>query len=208
MGSKCLKRQVGAVLVNAPPGVMGEVVGQGFNENPLGTHPCVEEAAYGADPANKVNGKCYRDIVRQESFIQYAASGTKCPNCGNTITNPGKFGPPWKCSNCSTDLEDYFWPERAISLCTAVHAEVAAILSSAGRTKGSTLYTTTFPCFQCTEKIAQCGISNIVFNEPYPDVRAATRLDIAKIKATRFEGVRSRRFDEIFSKARKGAGGS
>lgn len=207
-GSKCLKRQVGAVLVNANPGIMGEVVGQGFNENPLGTQPCVEEPLYGANPSKNTNGKCYRDIVRDEAFVQLAASGTFCPHCGNKIAPLEKFGPPWKCKHCEVNYEDYFWPERAISLCTAVHAEVAALLSAAGRTKGTTLYTTTFPCLQCTEKIAQAGIGTVVFNEPYPDVRAAERLDIAKITALRFEGVRSRRFDEIFSKARKGAGGN
>ena len=92
-----------------------------------------------------------------------------------------------------------------MTLCTAVHAEVAAILSAAGRTKDTTLYTTTFPCFQCAEKIAQAGITNIVFNEVYPDIRAAERLDIAGINVLRFEGIRSRRFDEIFSKAQKSA---
>lgn len=40
-GSKCLKRQVGAVLVAAKPGEMGEIVGVGFNENPVNTPPCV-----------------------------------------------------------------------------------------------------------------------------------------------------------------------
>jgi hypothetical protein len=40
-GSKCIKRQVGAVLVNALPNVMGEVVGLGFNENPINTKPCI-----------------------------------------------------------------------------------------------------------------------------------------------------------------------
>jgi deoxycytidylate deaminase len=149
-----LKRQVGAVLVNALPGVMGEVIGQGFNENPLGTHPCVEEPKYGAVPG-KTNGNCYRDMVRQDSFVQLASTGTRCPQCGNYLSEPAKFGPPWRCRSCDADLERYFWPERAISLCTAVHAEVAAILSCAGRSKGSTLYTTTFPCLQCTEKIAQ-----------------------------------------------------
>jgi deoxycytidylate deaminase/dephospho-CoA kinase len=203
-GSKCIKRQVGAVLVNALPNVMGEVVGQGFNENPIGTKPCIEEPHYGADPETRRPGECYRDIARRAAFAQYEANGTRCPICGEKIklVTPG---PPWVCMACSGDMELYFWPERAMTLCTAVHAEVAAILSAFGRTKGATLYTTTFPCFQCAEKISQVGIENIVFNELYPDVRAAERLKIAGIQAIRFEGIRSRRFDEIFSKARKSA---
>jgi len=89
-----------------------------------------------------------------------------------------------------------------MSFCTAVHAEVAAILSAGTRANGSTLYTTTFPCFQCAEKLLQAGIKAVIFTEPYPDVRAAERFEIAKIKVDRFEGIRSGRFDEIFARAR------
>jgi deoxycytidylate deaminase len=201
-GSKCLKRQVGAVLVDAPFGQMGPVVGPGFNENPSGTSPCVEEKEYGADPRNSVPGRCYRDIVRHKSFEELAKQNARCPACGKPITSPVAQERPWKCAGCSRNLEDYFWPERAMSWCTAIHAEVASILSAGIRARGTTLYTTTFPCFQCAEKIVQAGIKSVVFTEPYPDIRAAERLTIAGIKPIRFEGVRSGRFDEIFSRAR------
>ena len=89
-----------------------------------------------------------------------------------------------------------------MSLCTAVHAEVAALLAAGSRSRGATLYTTTFPCFQCAEKITYAGVKYVVYNEPYPDIRAAERLEIAGIEVARFEGIRSGRFDEIFSRAR------
>lgn len=197
-GSKCLKRQVGAVLVDAPPGKDGQVVGQGWNENPRGTHPCVEEPRYGAKPGER--GKCYRDIVRFESYV--ALAGRHCPQCGKKLLVPENRLPPWRCAECSINLERFFWPDRAMSLCTAIHAEVAAVLAAGSRAKGTTLYTTTFPCFQCAEKLVQAGVASIVFTEPYPDIRADDRLALADIDLTRFEGVRSSRFDEIFSRAR------
>jgi deoxycytidylate deaminase len=116
--------------------------------------------------------------------------------------NAPNKNPPWQCHNCNVQLEDFFWPERAMSWCTAVHAEVAAILAAGIRAKGTTLYATTFPCFQCAEKIAQAGVKAVVFTESYPDVKAGYRLELAHISVTRFEGVRSSRFDEIFSKVR------
>jgi len=154
-GSKCLKRQVGAVLVDAAPNIRGEVVGQGFNENPLGTKPCIEEPEYGARPEEKIPGKCYRDIIRQEGFVQLSESGIRCPQCGGKITLRIPNGPPWECKACGADLEYYFWPERAMTLCTAVHAEVAAILAANGRAKNATLYTTTFPCLGGHPKTGQ-----------------------------------------------------
>jgi deoxycytidylate deaminase/dephospho-CoA kinase len=201
-GSKCLKRQVGAVLVEAPPKIMGQVVGQGFNENPIGTLPCVEEPRYGAKFKGKVPGACYRDMVRHKSFVELARLSRHCPGCGQPMKEPIAVLPPWRCGSCGVDLEEFFWPERAMTLCTAVHAEVSAILAAGSRAKGTTLYTTTFPCFQCSEKIAQSGVKHIVFTEPYPDIRAAERLEIAHIEIERFEGIRSSRFDEIFSRAR------
>jgi deoxycytidylate deaminase/dephospho-CoA kinase len=201
-GSKCLKRQVGAVLVAAPPGHMGEVVGTGFNENPPQTHPCVEEPEYGADPKKSVRGSCYRDKVRFDAFSKYARAGWRCVACGEVLTAPTRPEPPWPCAKCGTNLENRFFPERAMTWCTAIHAEVAAILAAGHRARGTTLYTTTFPCFQCAEKIAQVGVAAIVFTEPYPDTQAADRLTLAKIKTARFEGVRSARFHEIFSQVR------
>lgn len=200
--SKCLKRQVGAVLVAAEPNKMGEVIGLGYNENPPPTAPCVEEPAYGANPASGVPGKCYRDEVRHNSFVRFGGLGVQCPQCRRPIDDK-EAEPPWKCSACNAALEDYFWPERAMTWCTAVHAEVAALFAAGHRAKGSTLYTTTFPCFQCAEKLIQAGVTNIVFTEPYPDIMAATRLDLAKVGVHRFEGIRSSRFDEIFGRARR-----
>lgn len=207
-GSKCLKRQVGAAIVDAPPGSMGEVVGLGFNENPIGTFPCVEEPRYGADKRRRKPGRCYRDLVRAESFRQLAAQRGHCPACGSRFKGSFPDVAPWKCPQCSVDLEEFFWPERAMTLCTAVHAEVAALMAAGRRARGGTLYTTTFPCFQCSEKIMQAGIRHIVFTEPYPDIRAAERLDLAGIRVARFEGVRSSRFDEIFTRARPYASNS
>jgi deoxycytidylate deaminase len=202
-GSKCLKRQVGALIVSAKPGEMGEIVGQGFNENPWPTSPCVEETLYGYDPAKKQLGKCYRDIVRAESLQTLIKERSRCPACGTQLTTPVDGEASWRCAKCKSSMLDSFWPERAMTFCTAVHAEVAALLAAGRRARGATLYTTTLPCFQCSEKIIQAGVKCIVFNEPYPDIRAAERLRLGRVEVEVFEGIRSRRFDEIFSKIRK-----
>ena len=200
--SKCLKRQVGAVLVAAQAGHMGDVVGTGFNENPSQTAPCVEEVSYGADPKKGIRGSCYRDIVRFNILNTYADAGWRCIKCGAPLHRLEKPEPPWKCESCKAGLDKPFFPERAMTWCTAVHAEVAAIIAAGRRARDTTLYTTTFPCFQCAEQIAQAGIGAIVFSEPYPEILAADRLTLAKIKTARFEGVRSSRFHEIFSQVR------
>lgn len=187
--SKCLKRHVGALVVDT----RGQVVGVGYNENPLGTHPCVGEPTY--------EGKCYRDIIRNSHFKDLAARGARCPKCGEPLKH--KDGPPWRCTACQkkgqkTNLETFFFPDRAMSWCTAVHAEVSAILAAAERARGGTLYTTTFPCFQCAEKITQVGIKTIYFSEAYPDSHSGKRLELSGIELRQFEGVRSASIERFF----------
>ena len=84
--SKCLKRHVGALVVDT----RGQVVGVGYNENPLGTNPCVEEPTY--------EHRCYRDILRNAHFEDLAKRGARCPKCGEPLQH--KSGPPWRCETC------------------------------------------------------------------------------------------------------------
>ena len=191
--SKCIKRHVGAVIVDPK----GQVVSAGYNENPLGTNPCIEEPEY--------KNQCFRDIVRNRHFKSLEDKEALCPVCGQKIVF--ESGPPWRCKACAdngkkTNLESYVFPDRALNWCTAVHAEVWAILAAGERARGGTLYTTTFPCSQCAEKIVQSGIKKVVFTESYPDPYSVQRLELGNIDLDQFEGVRSSSFERIFSKTK------
>jgi deoxycytidylate deaminase len=191
--SKCIKRHVGAVVADSK----GQVVSAGYNENPLGTNPCVEEPEY--------HNQCFRDIIRNQHFESLSKKGARCPMCGEVIVF--EQGPPWRCTACAkngikTNLEGFFFPDRAMSWCTAVHAEVWAILAAGERARNGVLYTTTFPCAQCAEKIVQSGILKVVFTESYPDPYGASRLRLGKVELEQFEGVRSSSFERIFSKTK------
>lgn len=191
--SKCLKRNVGAIIVDP----RGEPVSLGFNENPLGTNPCVEEPAYD-------NG-CFRDIVRNRHFALLAEQGASCPSCGERL--PVIEGPPWRCPSCSdknakTNLEAFFFPDRAMNWCTAVHAEDRAVLAAGTRARKGTMFATTFPCFQCAEKMIQAGIAEVCFTEAYPDIYSADRLDLAGVTFRQFEGVRSSVFERVFPRVK------
>ncbi|MCA1702650.1 MAG: hypothetical protein LC808_05040 [Actinobacteria bacterium] len=57
-----------------------------------------------------------------------------------------------------------------------VHAEMSAITAAARRgipLQDATLWTTTFPCHECTRHIIATGIKKVVYLEPYPKSRAA-----------------------------------
>ena len=183
--TRCLKRQVGAVIATQ----RGEPISVGYNENPDKIKPCIDEF-----------GECYRDRIRNEHFLQLA-NKTVCPKCSEKI--PRLIGPPWRCAKCGANLERYFFPDRAMKWCTALHAEERAIINAQGRDlNGAVIYTTAFPC---AEKILQAGIVRIVFADPYPDIYSAELIEHAEplIEVERFEGVRSGSFDRIFGRIRE-----
>lgn len=193
--SKCLKRHVGSVVVDST----GQTVAVGYNENPLTTKPCAEEPAYGR--------RCFRDIVRNAHFKNLSELGGRCPKCGQIF--PVIEGPPWRCPTCAekgikTNLEAHFFPDRAMNWCTAIHAEAWALAAAGERARGGTIYTTTFPCMQCSEKIIQAGIKTVWYTEAYPDPHSAARLALGEITTRRFQGVRSAIFERVFGRTKPG----
>jgi deoxycytidylate deaminase len=94
----------------------------------------------------------------------------------------------------------------------ALHGEMAAILDAGRRGQsvdGGTLYSTTFPCHECTRHIIAAGIRRVVYIEPYPKSLASKLHDDAividaddppndKVRFEPFVGVAPRRYLELF----------
>ena len=83
---------------------------------------------------------------------------------------------------------------KILDYCRALHAEENAILNVArvGASAAlpiSTLFTTTYPCNLCANKIAQVGIKHIVYFEPYPMKEAKKILEDKGVEQEPFEGV-------------------
>jgi cytidine deaminase len=100
---------------------------------------------------------------------------------------------------------------QLIEFIRAVHAEVSALVSAAGRgisVTESTMYVTTFPCHECARNIIAAGVSRVVYIEPYAKSLAlemhdnAIQLDVDvdanKIPFMPFLGVSPRNYSSIF----------
>ncbi len=159
MRSSCLKRQVGAVIVDD----YGTIFSSGYNEVPKGMKPCKEEHFKG----------CYRDYIRKKALEE----GIK------------KFK-----DIDSEELKKYVNSFKALDYCRAIHGEEKAIINL-GKFGGitplvnPTLYTTTYPCNLCANKIVDIGIKKIIYLEAYPMGEAKELLDLRKIEQIPFEGV-------------------
>lgn len=96
-----------------------------------------------------------------------------------------------------------------------VHAEMNALCDAARlgrRTKGTTLYVTTYPCHNCAKHIIASGIERVVFIEPYPksraellysDAIARNRCAGSGVLFEHFSGISPRRYRDIFEKEGK-----
>jgi deoxycytidylate deaminase len=176
--SRCLKRQVGAVIVDADD----EVVSMGLNENPPGKASCYSRKNCEKD--SRMRGELDSKI------------GSPCPTCSSPLVLQQ---PAYVCANCGHSIKEMLFPDRGMRWCTAMHAEDTAIRLAGSRKLGDcTLYSTTFPCLNCAKAVAYSGIRKITYVEPYPDADSAAFLKEVGINVELFEGVKARAFHRLF----------
>lgn len=168
--SSCLKRKVGAVIVDAS----GNIIASGFNEVPSYGRPCEGHL-----------GRCYRDLAWDKFFPELKAILPEADAKQDAVRH--LFRRKFK-------ILDY---------CQSLHAEENAIVNLArnGRSvpmEQCKLYTTTYPCRLCANKIVNLGIKHVIYLEPYPDDAAKIILGSAAVKDEFFEGVTFRAYFRLY----------
>lgn len=112
----------------------------------------------------------------------------------NKILSVGYNGMPIGCSD-----DEYPWEREGNQLDTkyfyVCHAELNAILNYTGtHMKGAKIYTTLFPCNECTKAIIQKGITEVIYlSDKYAEtdaIKAAKRMMTSS-------GVKFRRYQPI-----------
>ncbi len=110
----------------------------------------------------------------------------------NKILSMGYNGMPRGCSDA-----EYPWEREGDELDTkyiyVCHAELNAILNYAGTSlKGAKIYTTLFPCNECTKALIQVGIKEVIYIE---DKYAVTASVIAAKKMMKSAGITHRKYE-------------
>ena len=212
--SSCVKRKVGAIIASKD----GDIISAGHNDVPDGTSPCIEDERY---------GWCAREVIQERigkkfKFCPNCGEEIKidieCPACEEKVLQFMKRCTKCKeavdvkhiCSKCKTDIFGEFLAgenaERTgklLDMCRSLHAEENAILNlsktgiHAG--EGAILYSTTFPCNLCANKIVSLGIKTVVYAEPYDMEEARKIFEENKIELRNFEGVKSTAYFRFYS---------
>lgn len=112
----------------------------------------------------------------------------------NKILSVGYNGMPIGCSD-----DEFPWEREGDALNTkyfyVCHAELNAILNYTGANiQGAKVYTTLFPCNECTKALIQTGISEVIYySDKYRDsdstIAAKRMLDAAGIHYRKYEPI-------------------
>ena len=176
--SRCLQRKVGTVITTQDY----QIVSLGHNDVPKKVESCIEKF-----------GGCNRKIVKSELLKMYKC----CPNCGKKLDD-NKI-----CEVCGNFIEEKLLKDKNLGECRALHAEESAIIEAAKTglpLREGVIFTTTFPCNLCANKIVNVGLKKVVYVEPYPQKRAIETLKQNNIEIELFEGVKSLAFFDLFKR--------
>jgi deoxycytidylate deaminase len=185
-----LSRQVGAAIVDAS----GDLISVGCNEVP--------RAGGGLyNPPTEITPS-FRDIERREDSNEQEKE-----KMANKIVDALGCAEPEEVRQTLKKAGFFDITEFG----RAVHAEMEALLSCArsGRSaREASLFTTTFPCHNCTRHIIAAGIKKVTYIEPYAKSRAsdlhpdAISVDVeesGKVPFLPFVGIGPRRYFDLFS---------
>ncbi|MBC7231269.1 MAG: hypothetical protein H5T74_12870 [Actinobacteria bacterium] len=187
--SRCGKRKVGACLAKEE-----EIISVGWNRAPDGVDGCLEHKDYRT---------CYRDHLRSQKERDDAGreidwGDLELDEYERALINEIDDDAEKRryISRVVLDaIDGYYYDFKTLEACRALHAEEAAILAALERgadIREATLYTTTYPCMACAKKIAQQGIKEVYFIEPYPIEGARKLLDEKGVRQYRYQGLRLR----------------
>jgi dCMP deaminase len=109
------------------------------------------------------------------------------------VLTTGYNGAPKGLRHCAevgcVRLENHIQSGTRHELCRGVHAEQNAVIQAAYfgvSIKGSTIYTTDFPCVMCAKILVNAGIAEIVYKEDYVDELSQKVLDESGVKVRRY----------------------
>lgn len=225
--SAAVGRQVGAVILppNGAPHLLGanEVPKPGGGQYREGDVPDYRDFRTGRDP-----NPAYADRVIRELVSRFVDAGF----FSDKHAESGVDGILARASEADATGTSPLAGVRAkalIEFTRCLHAEQAAIVDAA-RTgtaiAGARLFTTTFPCHECTKFILGAGIVEVNYIEPYPkslagdlyrdlidarpplETRKTKKRELKKVPYRPFLGFGPARFDDVFvAPQRKGKDG-
>ncbi len=201
------------------------IVSSGYNEVPLGTDPCTL-SEYQKCYRDHAREQLARKYLNCPNCGERIPEQLECPSCKTAYERTSiesycsqrtadqsecktDLLANYECNQCGTKVFSTYLlgsvkgSGKLLDICRALHAEETAIIGLAGVSKPNNgklvLYTTTYPCNLCANKIVAAGIDLVVYAEPYTMTEAESILADGDVKTQPFEGVKSSAYFRLYS---------
>jgi deoxycytidylate deaminase len=199
--SGALGRQVGAAILSPE----GDLLAVGCNDVPSPAGGLYWEEDGANDHRDYKRGEDSNDIYKDKIIDQAVIKFEELESTEGRSSDATAIVAVRKAvTSAISDITEYG---------RCVHAEMDAITTCARKgiaIAGSILYTTTFPCHNCTRHVVAAGIKRVVYIEPYPKSQAGSlhgdaiclgdeANDGRKIPFVPFVGIGPLRFFDLFS---------
>jgi len=201
------------------------IVSSGYNEVPLGTDPCTL-SEYRKCYRDHVKEQLARKYLNCPNCGELIPNEITCPSCKTGYARESiecfcsqkradqsecktDLLANYECDKCKTKVFNAYLPGfvkgsgKLLDICRALHGEETAIIGLAGVYKPNNgklvLYTTTYPCNLCANKIVAAGIELVIYAEPYTMEEAENILHDGGVLTEPFEGVKSSAYFRLYS---------
>jgi deoxycytidylate deaminase len=202
-----------------------KVISSGYNEVPLGTDPCTL-GEYQKCYRDHAREELARKYLNCPNCGERIPDQIECPSCKAvyerasiecycTQTRADRSEcktdllANYKCTKCETKVFSTYLlgsvkgSGKLLDICRALHGEENAIIGLTGVSKPNNgklvLYTTTYPCNLCANKIVAAGIKLVIYAEPYTMKEAENILRDGDVLIEPFEGVKSSAYFRLYS---------
>ena len=116
-------------------------------------------------------------LVSKRTACRFVEAGAVYVDSNKRIISLGYNGPTegdYHCIDVGCAKVDGDPKTGALKRCRGAHAEINGIINAQNtcRLRGSTLYTVTFPCYDCMKALNNAGVKEIVYYEEYERIKA------------------------------------
>ena len=116
-------------------------------------------------------------LAAKRTACRYVEAGAVYVDSNNRVISVGYNGPTegdYHCIDVGCAKIDGDPKTKVLKRCRGAHAEMNGIINcqDTKRLRGATLYSATFPCYDCMKTLNNAGIKEIVYCEEYERIKA------------------------------------
>lgn len=115
-------------------------------------------------------------LAAKRTACRYVEAGAVYVDKNHRVISVGYNGPTegdYHCIDIGCAKVDGDPQTKELKRCRGAHAEVNGIINcqDTQRLRGATLYTATFPCYDCMKSLNNAGIKEIIYYEEYERIK-------------------------------------